>query len=247
MVQAENRQLGLAVDRICDTQEIVVKPLGRQLKSLPCYVGATIMGDGKPALILDVAGLSRLAGLFAQPRHPSSKAAGEINRNIESEMLLLFRAGRFERVAVPLALVDRLEEIRTETIERAAGRPVLHYRGEILPLVTLDAGLSERGAEKFLAQATAHVVVFSREAGRVGLLVDQILDIVDEVVTAQHSARSVPGLSGSAVIAGRITDLLDLRMLVASAGDDRFAREERTPPVFENASLAADELEAMLQ
>ena len=143
VVQAENRQMGLVVDHIRDTQEIVVKPLGRQLKGLTCYVGATIMGDGLPALILDVAGLARLGGLMGQSRLQEADADGVEENEAAGRMqkLLLFRAGRFDRLAVPLSLVARLEEVEGERVERAAGRTVLHYRGDILPLVSLRSVL----------------------------------------------------------------------------------------------------------
>jgi two-component system chemotaxis sensor kinase CheA len=218
VLQVESRKIGLVVDRICDTQEIVVKPLGRQLKGLACYVGATIMGDGRPALILDVAGLSRLAGLGAQGRALLQDEVPKPVSADESQMLLLFRAGKFSRIAVPLALVDRLEEVSTSSIEQAAGRPVLHYRGDILPLMGLEEFLEAQPRPWSPQSAAVHVIVFSDGGRRMGLVVDQIVDIVDEVVTAPRGA-TVSGLLGSAVVGGKITDLLDLHALLSANGD----------------------------
>ncbi len=219
VVQAENRQMGLVVDRICDTQEIVVKPLGRQLKGLVSYVGATIMGDGRPALILDVAGLARLAGLGGQTRQPAPpEEALTIRSSAKPQMMLLFRAGPYERLAVPLALVDRLEEINTSLVERAAGRAVLYYRGDILPLVTVGTVLDSSAVNPSITGSLAQVIVFASGTRRLGLMVDQILDIVHEPITAQRPT-TVAGLLGSAVIGGRITDLIDLKALVASTGE----------------------------
>ncbi len=219
VLQAENRQLGLVVDRICDTQEIVVKPLGRQLKGLSCYVGATIMGDGRPALILDVAGLSRLAGLGVQSRQSNAQTPTVAVGSSQPQMMLLFRAGLFERLAVPLSLVDRLEEISAGKIERAAGRPVLHYRDSILPLVTLDSMLPTANAEGAKSSEHVQIIVFTDGNRRVGLMVDQIIDIVNEAVTVRRTAR-VKGLLGSALIGGKITDLLDLHAVVQSSGEN---------------------------
>jgi len=221
VVQAENCQMGLVVDHIRDTQEIVVKPLGRQLKSLTCYVGATIMGDGHPALILDVVGLARLAGLGGQPRQVAGKSASTASAQPpqETQMLLLFRAGSFERLAVPLSLVARLEEIVTSKIERAAGRTVLHYRGNILPLVCLSSVLEPHRASESLSGETAQVIVFTDGARRVGVVVDQIVDIVNEAITVRRSSPA-PGLLGSAVIGGKITDLLDLHAVVDRCGEN---------------------------
>jgi len=221
VVQAENCQMGLVVDHIRDTQEIVVKPLGRQLKSLTCYVGATIMGDGHPALILDVVGLARLAGLGGHPRHtvekPPSEALSQAAQ--ETQMLLLFRAGSFDRLAVPLSLVARLEEIVTAKIERAAGRSVLHYRGNILPLVCLSSVLEPHRENESLSGDTAQVIVFTDGARRAGVVVDQIVDIVNEAITVRRSSPA-PGLLGSAVIGGKITDLLDLHAVVDRCGEN---------------------------
>ncbi len=219
VVQAENSQMGLVVDHIRDTQEIVVKPLGRQLKSLTCYVGATIMGDGHPALILDVAGLARLAGLGGQPRHAIDKAASGEKPLQRTQMLLLFRAGSYDRLAVPLSLVARLEEIETAKIERAAGRLVLHYRGDILPLVSLSSVLEPHRESESLSGETAQVIVFTDGTRRVGVVVDQIVDIVNEAITVRRSSPA-PGLLGSAVIGGKITDLLDLHAVVDRCGEN---------------------------
>lgn len=120
VLQADGREFGLVVDRIDDTQEIVVKPLGKQLKGLSAYAGATIMGDGRVALILDVHGLAELSGVLnvaqdasrAQVEHHEHAATGRQN-------YLVFRAGAFERLAVPLSLVARLEEFPLERIEHA--------------------------------------------------------------------------------------------------------------------------------
>jgi len=219
VVQAENCQMGLVVDHIRDTQEIVVKPLGRQLKSLTCYVGATIMGDGHPALILDVAGLARLAGLGGQARHTIEKPPAAVQAPQETQMLLLFRAGSFDRLAVPLSLVARLEEIVTSKIERAAGRSVLHYRGNILPLVCLSSVLEPHRESASLSGDTAQVIVFTDGARRAGVVVDQIVDIVNEAITVRRSSPA-PGLLGSAVIGGKITDLLDLYAVVERSGEN---------------------------
>ncbi len=103
VLQAEDRQFGLVVDGINDTQEIVVKPLGKQLKGLTVYAGATIMGDGRVALILDVLGIGQRSGVLAESREQARAAAEQKTQSgVEQQRLLLFRAGSFERLAVPL-------------------------------------------------------------------------------------------------------------------------------------------------
>lgn len=220
VLQAESKQLGLVVDSIWDTQEIVVKPLGRQLKGLSCYVGATIMGDGRPALILDVAGLARLAGLGLQTRQVAAAITSQSKSPFQAEpqMLLLFQTIRHKRMAAPVAVVDRLEEVKLSEVQHSAGRPVLHYRGEILPLVFVDsADLTIQSNTD--NEATLQVIVFANGNQRVGLVVERILDIVHEVITGRRSA-SAPNVLGSAVIGGKITDLLDLPAIIASIGEN---------------------------
>jgi len=223
VLQAEDRQFGLVVDGISDTQEIVVKPLGKQLKSLNCYAGATIMGDGHVALILDVSGIAQLSGVVQESR---DKSTAETQRHdhsgSERQTFLLFRAGSFERLAVPLSLVARLEEISLAKIEHAGGKRVVQYRGRILPLASLAPILDPGAADTAGLQDPAQVVVFNSGERSMGILVDQILDIVEDQVTVRQVAAR-KGLLGSAVIGKKVTDLLDLHTVIQAADDTWFA------------------------
>ncbi|WP_158615259.1 hybrid sensor histidine kinase/response regulator [Acidipila sp. EB88] len=224
VLQAENRRLGVVVDAICDTQEIVVKPLGRQLKSLTCYVGATIMGDGRPALILDVGGLARLAGLSSQGRPAIAEVAKKTAGSGTPQTLLLFSAGAYPRIAVPLSFVDRLEEVACSQIEKAGGMPAVYYREGILPLIAFP-GTHTRGLEVDKT-TTLQVIVFSSGARRLGLVVDQIIDIVTDPVTmVRPSAAS--WILGSGILADGIVDLLDLEAVLEAADDHWLAQDER--------------------
>jgi two-component system chemotaxis sensor kinase CheA len=217
VLQAEDRQFGLVVDGINDTQEIVVKPLGKQLKGLTVYAGATIMGGGRVALILDVLGVGQRSGVLAE-FHEQARAAVEqkTQSGIEQQRLLLFRAGAFERLAVPLSLVARLEEFPRNSIEHADGRQVVQYRNRILPLVPLRDVLESGTPIREEASDPVQVVVFNDGDRSVGLVVDQILDVAEEAVTVrQKSGRK--GLLGSAVVGKRVTDFLDLNQVIHAA------------------------------
>ncbi|MCO5351914.1 MAG: chemotaxis protein CheA [Bryobacteraceae bacterium] len=212
VVQAENRQFGLVVDGIQDTQEIVVKPLGKQLKGLDVYAGATIMGDGRVALILDVVGLGQRAAVLGDTGRqtgPESRTSAMLDR----QRLLVFGAGRFARLAVPVSLVSRLEEFASSDIESAGGRDVVQYRGGILPLVRLatllDPGSPAVGAPE---QSLEVIVIHDGDRGT-GVVVDRILDIVEDEVSVRESATCA-GILGSAVVGGRLVDLLDLRFVL---------------------------------
>jgi len=222
VLQAEDRQFGLVVDGINDTQEIVVKPLGKQLKGLTVYAGATIMGDGRVALILDVLGIGQRSGVLAETREQTRAATQQkAHAGLEQQRLLLFRAGSFEHLAVPLSLVARLEEFSQSSVEYAGGRQVVQYRSRILPLVPLGAVLDSGPLERNQSADAVQVIVFNDGDRSVGLVVDQILDIAEEVVTVrQKSVRK--GLLGSAVVGKRVVDFLDLNQVIHAASEDWF-------------------------
>jgi two-component system chemotaxis sensor kinase CheA len=217
IVQAEETAFGLVVDGVSDTQEIVVKALGKQLKALSCYVGATIMGDGKIALILDVPGLARLANILPQALERSRVESKNVDSATDQrQTLLLFSAGRFPRLVVPLSMVARLEEFPSSRVEYGAGMPVLHYRDAILPLAWVGSMLDRGSPDSGDSSGSLQVIVFSEGSRQVGLVVDQIQDIVEEVVKVTRPASSF-GLLGSGVVGGKITDFIDLGALLEAA------------------------------
>ncbi|MFZ0339176.1 MAG: chemotaxis protein CheW [Terracidiphilus sp.] len=222
VLQAEDRQFGLVVDGINDTQEIVVKPLGKQLKGLTEYAGATIMGDGRVALILDVLGIGQRSGVLAESREQARVAAAQTTQTgVAQQRLLLFRAGSFERLAVPLSLVARLEEFPRDSIEYAGGCQVVQYRDRILPLVPLREVLESSAPAPEQMPDSVQVVVFKDGDRSVGVVVDQILDVAEEAVTVrQKSSRK--GLLGSAVVGKRVTDFLDLNPVIHAAAESWF-------------------------
>jgi len=218
VLQAEDRQFGLVVDGIKDTQEIVVKPLGKQLKGLTVYAGATIMGDGRVALILDVLGIGQRSGVLAD-REAQSRAETQTAASAASEnqRMLLFRAGSLARLAVPLSLVARLEEFPQSVVERAGGRHVVQYRGGILTMVSLASVLEpEAPADTAITRDPIQAIVFVDGNRSLGIMVDQILDIVEEAVNIRQSGKR-PGLLGSAVVGKQVTDFLDVRAVVQAA------------------------------
>jgi chemotaxis protein histidine kinase CheA len=232
VLRADDRQFGLVVDEINDTEEIVVKPLSKQLKIINTYAGATIMGDGKVALILDVMGLAQRANVVSGGRDRAlsekggedSLAAGNGNQR---SAVLLFQYGENGRMAVDLALVARLEEFSRNTVEIAADQEVVQYRGQIMPLLRVSEVLEGRRRKTApTGQESLHVVVYSDKGRSVGLVVDRILDIVEEsfVMQPQTGHR---GVLGSAVIQKRVTDILDVTGLIAAASGDPLLAESQ--------------------
>jgi two-component system chemotaxis sensor kinase CheA len=216
VLQADGRQFGLIVDEINDTEEIVVKPLGKQLKGITCFAGATIMGDGKVALILDVLGLAQHANVIAEVHDRSLAAKTKVAERVdERQTLLLFNAGQNTRMAIPLSMVARLEEFPRAQIEHSGSQEVVQYRGQILPLIQIANHLPGDGAA--VAQSDPMQVVVYSEAGRsVGLVVGKINDIVHEALTVQRNS-SRDGILGSVVVQDKVTDLLDVVGIIRKA------------------------------
>lgn len=221
VLQADDRQFGLVVDQVNDTEEIVVKPLGKQLKGISAFAGATIMGDGRVALILDVLGLAQRAKVVTERREQAVlEEAAQQKRAAagERQTFLLFRVGGSDRLCVPLALVARLEIFPLAQIERASGREVVQYRGQILPLVRLSQVLGVAARED---QDPMPVVVFSEGGRRIGMVVESIIDIVEDTVAIKTESKR-RGVLGAAVIGGRVTDLVDLQAVIGDVDPEWF-------------------------
>lgn len=218
VLQADDRQFGLLVDGITDTEEIVVKPLGRQLKEVSVFAGATIMGNGRIALILDVLGLAQEAGVVAErgahQTHQRDQAAQ--NELDDGTTTLVVRVGTSGRLALPLSSVDRLEEVRPDSIEYSAETEVVQYRGGILPLVRLGStlGYAPEAQAQVGENDLVPVVVYDAGHSSLGLVVEEIIDIVEEAVDVQHRSDR-PGILGSAVLRERVTDVVDMDALIA--------------------------------
>ncbi len=215
VLKAGERPFGLVVDEVNNSEEIVVKPLSRQLKGLSVFAGATIMGDGRVALILDVAGIAKEGGLL-QAKSDETKLQLEDSPEdvlgIEHHTLILFSASGNDRFAVPLALVDRLEEFYLNRVEKAAGRDIIQYRGGLLPLIRLDRILGIDSPDQ--NQEMLPTIVFSGKKKNVGLVVDRILDIVEAESVLHPPPPGKINVAGSMVIDGITTDLLNIDQVI---------------------------------
>jgi two-component system chemotaxis sensor kinase CheA len=223
VLQADSKRFGLVIDRVLSTEEIVVKPLATRLKALGTYSGATILGDGRVALILDVQALARraLSAETAERQNAGQTVTG--TRAVEPDRVLVAGIGGGRQVAIPLSSVTRLEHIPAASVERVGSREVVQYRGDILPLLRLDRHLGSVGERE---GTDLVVVVYSSEGRSVAIVVDEIVDIVEGEVAVRSDIDDV-GLLGSAVIRDRITELLDVRAAVLAADPGFYtAREE---------------------
>ena len=211
VLQSDDVRFGLCVAQVHDTQEIVVKPIGRQLKSLAMYTGATIMGDGRVALILDVAGLARKEGI-----DPGQADTTELRASDDDHTaLLVLEVAGGRRAALPLAAVARLEEFGRDRIERSGSAEVVQYRGGLLPLVRLAPAIGLPDTSDGRDQLS--VVVHELDGHAVGIVIDRVLDVVD-IAVSSFQVGSRHGVTGTAVVQDRVTDLVDLEAVVARTG-----------------------------
>jgi two-component system chemotaxis sensor kinase CheA len=235
VVQAEERIFGLVVDEVNDTEEIVVKPLGEHLKSVSVFAGATIMGDGAVALILDLRGIAQSANLLEEARieaiAQTEQAHAAVAESTQSLLLVRLLAGG--QAAIPLSFVERLEEFPSSALETVGHQPVIQYRDMSMPLLPLDAYLAERrgkprrqrNAPPPKAASTVSVVVHGGKEHQVGLMVAQILDVVAEPAKTRGQP-SRHGVLGTQIIRSQVTEILDVdRMLGAAAAPQRGTRD----------------------
>ena len=236
VLQADDHLFGLVVDEINDSEEIVVKPLSKQLKATKVFAGATIMGDGKVALILDVVGLAQSASILTGARDSAFSEKSEESLDTqtqaqnEKETFLLFTGPDDGRMALPLELVARLEEFPASLVEKSGNEWVVQYRGKILPLIRLDIVLEERRTRlrhkvKTIEPDQLQVLV-CHDAGRtVGIVVDRILDIVEDTALIKSSATR-EGVQHVVVINDRVTELLDIPVIQRIAEENRSLSSE---------------------
>ena len=218
VMQVANQTFGLVVDEVFDTEEIVVKPLSTVLRSVSEYSGSTILGDGSVIMILDPMGIARLAAFDTtnaknQAQTKAAVAAKSAEQALERTSLLVFSAGGSEPKACPLSLVTRLEEIEVSKFEMTNRGPVVQYRGQLMPVVHLSGHMS------IASEGRQPVLVISQGKQVVGLGVDQVLDITEDVLDFKI-ADEAPGILGTAVIDGKATEVIDIGHFLSMADHD---------------------------
>lgn len=221
VVETGRLRYGLIVDGLHDSQEIVVKPLGRHMKGCTSLAGATILGDGRVALILDVAGIAVHAKLAAPGSDVAQREENAARRlAVETQTVLLFTNDPAEQFAVPMGLISRIERIRLEQIDSVGGQEVLQYRGTSLPLLALERHIRAKPRPN---RAKLYVVVFAIARREIGLIVPDLVDIRDVTMEVDDVTFREPGVMGSVVLENKTTRLVDLFELAQAAHPEWFA------------------------
>ena len=235
---------GIIVDRVFDTEEIVVKPVAQMLKNLNLFSGNTILGDGSVIMILDPNGIANASGsLDSTDSQDAANAEAEAHRSDTDKKtsLLLFDVGDKTPKAVPLSLVARLENIEVKDIEYSSGQMMVQYRGSLMPLVTFNSSINVDDEKE------KPVLVFSDKEQSMGIIVNNIIDIIEERVDVQLSTKQ-NGLLGSAIINGQATDVVDITYFLNNMnkgwfkdhGDAAYGEEENKGIVKKKVLLVDD-------
>lgn len=201
---------GVLLDGVADHMDIVVKPIGQSAGVQGLFAGATVLGDGAVALILDVAGLAQRAQMAGRP-HDGPTVERANGRARDTDRLLLFSGPDRTQLMIPLADVTRIEEIAASRVEREADGHVVQYRGRVMPLVALDGGFY--GSQESDLGEPLHVLVHSGPRGDIGVVVDHVLDVVD-VAIEDRRPSSRPGVRFSAIVRDRVTQMLAIEEIV---------------------------------
>ncbi len=225
VLTAGDISFGLIVDKIHDTEEIVVKPLSKHLKIIKAFAGATVMGDGKVALILDVVGLADTAKILLNEnvRRLESVENADV-KAVKTKTFLLFSINEKEQFAIPLALISRLEKINRSEIQMAGNKEVIQYRGRILPLLRIENYIQATPSE---LMDKISLIVFSVEKNEVGFVVNEISDIIETSAELDTGSFQQEGILGSMIVHNKITLVIDAYAIISREYPEWFQRKSQ--------------------
>jgi two-component system, chemotaxis family, sensor kinase CheA len=235
VTQVGSQTFGIVVDGVFHTEEIVVKPMSTKLRHIEMFSGNTILGDGAVIMIIDPNGIAKALGASGEVGHEISDENAAMRASAAEQLtsLLVFRAGSSQPKAVPLGLVTRLEEVAADQIELSNGRHMVQYREKLMPLVQMEG-------VKVATSGAQPILVFSDDGRSMGLVVDEIIDIVEEKLNIEV-AGSQSGILGSAVIKGQATEVIDVGHFLPMAFADWFSRKEMRPSASAQSVLLVDD------
>jgi two-component system, chemotaxis family, sensor kinase CheA len=235
VTQVGSQTFGIVVDGVFHTEEIVVKPMSTKLRHIDMFSGNTILGDGAVIMIIDPNGIAKALGASGSSAHEMADEASASHATSGEQLtsLLVFRAGTSQPKAVPLGLVTRLEEIATDKIELSNGRYMVQYREQLMPLVQM-------GGVNVQTSGSQPILVFADDGRSMGLVVDEIIDIVEERLHIEV-AGTQEGILGSAVIKGHATEVIDVGHFLPMAFADWFSRKEMRPSAASQSVLLVDD------
>jgi two-component system chemotaxis sensor kinase CheA len=236
VIQVGSQSFGVIVDAAFHTEEIVVKPMSSKLRNIPMFSGNTILGDGSVIMIVDPNGIAQALGSTVTSQMAAAEADRARHATAEkpATSLLVFRAGSAQLKAVPLSLITRLEEIDARKIEISNGRAMVQYRGQLMPLISMNEHVRVKG------EGAQPLLVFSDGSRSMALVVDEIVDIVEDHLDIQVGGDN-SGVLGSAIVKGQATEIVDVGHFLPLAFADWFRRKDQPAHVAARAVLLVDD------
>lgn len=253
VVAAGDFRYGIVVEELLDSEEIVVKPLGQHVRECEGYAGATILGDGCAALILDVVGIAHFMNLSAADLEKDRLLNNAQQHVGDEESLLIVENSPGEQFAIQLSYIHRIERIKQDQIQVVGNKTVIKYRGGSLRLYFLHEALE---VQKIADQANLFLVVFPLDGVEVAIVASNIVDIIDIECVIDKETFKQPGVVGSAIISEQITLLLDVFGLVRSIGATRSAQQisiepkvddQHTVLVVEDSAFFREQIKNLLE
>ena len=231
VVASGEKKFGIIIDLTLDSPEIVVKPLGKHLKSLEIYAGATILGDGSIAPILDVTGILHVLNLdsiYIENSHSETDEHEHETSDVQN--LLIFSNGHDENYAVPLSSIIRIEKISPDRIEHVGSLRTAEFLGKSTGLFTIDDAADVEAVD---LTKNCSVVLFEMLGKTLGLVVKEIIDSVEVAVEFDEQTYKQPGILGAAYINDHLTLLVDLFGIIST----------KMPQWVENTGIHLSEVE----
>jgi two-component system chemotaxis sensor kinase CheA len=193
------------------------------VKTLGCYAGSTVMGDGRVALILDVQGVARHAGFSFDAAAKESAQERKSASAMDTQRVLLFKSGSEEQFAAPLSVVKRIEAVNTDNIEKIGGREFITLEGQSTLIIRPDNFLSVSPAPE---KKEMFLIIPRMARQSFGVLVSQLLDTIETSVELNTESYSEDGIMGTAIIKDKMTLFLDIDSLIRKAEPAWFTRGE---------------------
>jgi two-component system, chemotaxis family, sensor kinase CheA len=235
VLQLGSDRFGLCVERIVDTEEIVVKPLHERLKTCGVYAGVTVLGDGSTALIIDVPELAQTGGVRCDRTDAASVKARSSDN--DRQKMLVFSTGGNERFALPLSMLLRVDEVSVDELQTAGGHEYLRFRDSVIPLIRMEKVIKVNSScreSKFL------FVIIPRIGKPIGIAVTEIIDIIDLENNIEPGPVDQVIIIGSQLVDGHLTAILDLCGLIEAAEPGWFSSKERNKIKKRRVVLAED-------
>ncbi|ERP31829.1 chemotaxis protein CheW [Chitinivibrio alkaliphilus] len=236
IVQTETSLYGLVVDSLGDSEEIVVKPLGYHIKQAPYYSGATLLGNGETALILNIDSIQRSPHISNEQNSIQQISRPRDEESLPKDthaILTVSHEGDATNYAVPMDLIQRIHPVKRSDIESLGSRRVISYEGKTVPLITPDMVLDTPPLPE---SSRYHILLFEMTGLRVGLMVSEIHDI--EYVRGEIDAHAYvqKGIMGTLSIQGKTTAIIDLYQMVKYGCPD-LIRDESLPRTTEKHTV----------